>query len=121
MPRCGAGRIASTRAKRPRATTSATPPTVIRTRRLQEPDVPRAGWGGTRLRRKAHRFSVAAVIDRRAEQYPDRVMMSIGGIDVTFEQMRQRSCAAANALLDLGIASGDCVALFAGTCRGWLY
>src|SRR5277367_5484737 len=38
------------------------------------------------------RFSVAAVLDRRAEQYPDRVMMSIGGVDVTFEQMRQRTC-----------------------------
>jgi carnitine-CoA ligase len=67
------------------------------------------------------RFSVAAVLDRRAEQYPDRVMMSIGGIDVTFEQMRERSCAAANALLDLGIGPGDCVALFAGTCPEWIY
>jgi len=67
------------------------------------------------------RFSVAAVLDRRAEQYPDRVLMSIGGIDVTFEQMRQRSCAAANALLDLGIGPGDCVALFAATCPEWIY
>src|SRR3984885_5864534 len=48
-------------------------------------------------------------------------MMSIGGIDVTFEQMRQRSCAAANVLLDLGIGPGDCVALFAGTCPEWIY
>ena len=38
-----------------RPTTSATPPTVSLTRRPQEPDVPRAGWGGTRVRRKAHR------------------------------------------------------------------
>ena len=67
------------------------------------------------------RFSVAAVLDRRAEQYPDRVMMSIDGVDVTFEQMRRRSCAAANALLDLGIGPGDCVALFAGTCPEWIY
>ena len=29
--------------------------------------------------------------------------MSIGGIDVTFAQMRDRSCAAANVLLDLGV------------------
>lgn len=42
------------------------------------------------------RFTVPAVLDRRAQQYPDRVMMSIAGVDVTFEQMRQRSCAAAN-------------------------
>ena len=67
------------------------------------------------------RFSVAAVLDRRAEQFPDRVMMSIDGTDVTFEQMRQRSCAAAKALLDLGIGPGDCVALFAATCPEWIY
>jgi crotonobetaine/carnitine-CoA ligase len=67
------------------------------------------------------RFSVAAVLDRRAEQFPDRVMMSIAGTDVTFEQMRQRSCAAANALLDLGVGPGDCVALFTATCPEWIY
>src|SRR6201986_4739168 len=67
------------------------------------------------------RFSGAAVLDRRAEQFPDRVMMSIGGVDVTFEQMRQRSSAAAHALLDSGIGPGDCVALFAGTCPEWIY
>ena len=67
------------------------------------------------------RFSVAAVLDPRAEQYHDRVMMSIAGTDVTFEQMRQRSCAAANALLDLGIGPGDCVALFTATCPEWVY
>ncbi|HTZ16531.1 MAG TPA: AMP-binding protein [Mycobacterium sp.] len=67
------------------------------------------------------RFSVAAVLDQRAEEFPDRVMMSIAGIDVTFEQMRRRSCAAANALLDLGIGPGDCVALFTATCPEWVY
>ena len=67
------------------------------------------------------RFSVATVLDRRAEQFPDRVMMSIDGTEVTFEQMRRRSCAAANALLDLGIGPGDCVALFAATCPEWVY
>jgi carnitine-CoA ligase len=67
------------------------------------------------------RFSVAAVLDQRAEEFPDRVMMSIAGFDVTFEQMRRRSCAAANALLDLGIGPGDCVALFTATCPEWVY
>ncbi len=67
------------------------------------------------------RFSVAAVLDRRAEQCPDRVMMSIDGVDVTFEQMRRRSSAAAHVLLDLGIGPGDGVALFAGTCPEWIY
>src|SRR6202046_368594 len=67
------------------------------------------------------RFSVATVLDRRAQQFPDRVMMSIDGTEVTFEQMRRRSFAAANALLDLGIGPGDCVALFTATCPEWVY
>ncbi|GAA4541883.1 AMP-binding protein [Mycobacterium paraffinicum] len=66
-------------------------------------------------------FTVPAVLDRRAEQYPDRVMMSIAGVDVTFEQMRQRSCAAANILTALGVGRGDSVALFTGTCPEWVY
>jgi carnitine-CoA ligase len=67
------------------------------------------------------RFTVPAVLDRRAEQYPDRAMMVIAGVEVTFEQMRQRSCAAANILTDLGVGRGDCVALFSGTCPEWVY
>lgn len=66
-------------------------------------------------------FTVPAVLDRRAEQYPDRVMMSIAGVDVTFAQMRQRSRAAAQVLAGLGIGRGDCVALFTGTCAEWVY
>ncbi len=67
------------------------------------------------------RFTVPAVLDRRAEEYPDRTMMAIAGVDVTFEQMRQRSCAAAKLLADLGVGRGDCVALFSGTCPEWVY
>ncbi|OMC48960.1 ATP-dependent acyl-CoA ligase [Mycobacterium sp. IS-2888] len=67
------------------------------------------------------RFTVPAVLDRRAEQYPDRVMMSIAGVDVTFEQMRQRSCAAAHVLTEMGLGPGECVALFTATCPEWVY
>lgn len=66
-------------------------------------------------------FTVPAVLDRRAEQYPDRVMMSIAGVDVSFEQMRRRSVAAANMLAGLGVGRGDRVALFSGTCPEWVY
>lgn len=66
-------------------------------------------------------FTVPAVLDRRAEQHPDRVMMSIAGVDVTFEQMRRRSRAAANILSGLGVGRGDCVALFTATCPEWVY
>ncbi|MBW0020131.1 MAG: AMP-binding protein [Mycobacterium sp.] len=66
-------------------------------------------------------FTVPAVLDRRAEQCPDRVMMSIAGIDVTFEQMRQRSRAAAGVLTGLGVGRGETVALFTATCPEWVY
>jgi carnitine-CoA ligase len=67
------------------------------------------------------RFTVPDVLDRRAGQYPDRVMMTIAGTDVTFEQMRQRSCAAATLLAEMGVGRGDCVALFTATCPEWVY
>lgn len=66
-------------------------------------------------------FTVPAVLDLRAEQFPDRVMTSIAGMPVTFAQMRDRSCAAANVLLGLGVRRGETVALFTGTCPEWVY
>ena len=66
-------------------------------------------------------FSVPAVLDRRADQYGDQVMMSIAGTPVTFAQMRDRSCAAAHVLADLGVRRGETVALFTGTCPEWVY
>jgi crotonobetaine/carnitine-CoA ligase len=66
-------------------------------------------------------FTVAAVLDRRAEQYPDRVALSVAGTDVTFEELRRRSCAAAKLLVERGIGPGDCVALFTATCPEWIY
>ncbi|HZQ33298.1 MAG TPA: AMP-binding protein [Mycobacterium sp.] len=67
------------------------------------------------------RFTVPAVLDVRAEQCPDRVMMSIAGEPVTFAQMREKSCAAANVLLELGVQRGETVALFTGTYAEWVY
>jgi crotonobetaine/carnitine-CoA ligase len=66
-------------------------------------------------------LTVPAVLDQRAEQFGDRVMMSIAGTPVTFAQMRDRSCAAANVLADLGVGRGETVALFTGTCPEWVY
>jgi crotonobetaine/carnitine-CoA ligase len=71
--------------------------------------MPDAGW------------TVPAVLDQRAEQFADRVMMSIAGTPVTFAQMRDRSCAAANVLAELGVSRGETVALFTGTCPEWVY
>jgi carnitine-CoA ligase len=66
-------------------------------------------------------LTVPAVLDHRAEQFGDRVMMSIAGTPVTFAQMRDRSCAAAHVLADLGVRPGETVALFTGTCPEWVY
>ncbi|OBG24470.1 ATP-dependent acyl-CoA ligase [Mycolicibacterium celeriflavum] len=67
------------------------------------------------------RFAVPDVLDRRAGQFGDRVMMSIADEPVTFAQMRDRSSAAAHVLLDRGVAPGQTVALFTGTCPEWVY
>ena len=67
------------------------------------------------------RFTVPSVLDLRADQFGDRVMMSIAGTPVTFAQMRERSCAAANILAELGVRRGQTVALFTGTCPEWVY
>ncbi|HTI78036.1 MAG TPA: AMP-binding protein [Mycobacterium sp.] len=66
-------------------------------------------------------YTVPAVLDLRAQQFGDRVMMSIAGTPVTFAQMRDRSCAAANVLAGLGVKRGETVALFTGTCPEWVY
>jgi carnitine-CoA ligase len=66
-------------------------------------------------------FSVPAVLDQRASQSPGQVMISIDGAQVTFEVMRDLSCAAANILTDLGVQRGDTVALFTPTSPEWLY
>ncbi len=67
------------------------------------------------------RFTVPAALDQRAEEFGDRAMMSIAGTPVTFTQMRDRSCAAANVLAGLGVNPGETVALFTGTCPEWVY
>jgi len=66
-------------------------------------------------------FTVATVLDARAAEFGDRSLMVVGGVDVSFAQMRDRSNAAANVLLGLGVSRGDTVALFAGSTPQWVY
>lgn len=66
-------------------------------------------------------FTIPDVLDLRAEQIGDRVMMSIAGTPITFAQMRDRSLAAANVLTTNGVTRGDTVALFTATCPEWVY
>jgi crotonobetaine/carnitine-CoA ligase len=66
-------------------------------------------------------FAPVALLDARAGQFPNRVMMCIDNEDITFAQLRDRSNAAANVLVSLGVGQGDTVALFGGTTPEWVY
>ena len=61
------------------------------------------------------------MLDARAAEFGDRTLMRIDGCDVSFAQMRDRSIAAANVLLGLGVSRGDTVALFGGSTPEWVY
>jgi carnitine-CoA ligase len=91
----------------------------IRRRRVPEGGRPDGPIGPSQF--GVERFTIPAVLDERAEQFGDRVLMSIAGTPVTFAQMRDRSCAAANVLTDKGVSRGDTVALFTATCPEWVY
>jgi carnitine-CoA ligase len=91
------------------------------TRRQRVPDVRRPDGPIGPSQFGVEHFTIPAVLDRRAEQFADRVLMSIAGTPVTFAQMRDRSCAAANVLADNGVSRGDTVALFTATCPEWVY
>jgi carnitine-CoA ligase len=94
---------------------------VSRIRRRRVPEVRRPDGPIGPSQFGIERFAVADVLDQRAVQYGDRVMMSVAGVPVTFAQMRDRTCAAANVLADNGVAKGDTVALFTATCPEWVY
>jgi len=66
-------------------------------------------------------FTVATVLDARAAEFGDRSLMVVDGVDISFAQMLDRSNAAANVLLGLGVSRGDTVALFAGSTLHWVY
>jgi crotonobetaine/carnitine-CoA ligase len=66
-------------------------------------------------------FTVATVLDARAAEFGDRSLVVVGGVNISFAQMRDRSNAAANVLLGLGVSRGDTVALFAGSTPQWVY
>src|ERR1700754_3351296 len=121
MPPCGGGRIGSIPAKSRRRSTSGTPPPANRTRRRRVPEEVRPDGPIGPSQFGVERCTIPDVLDRRAEQFGDRVMMSIAGTPVTFAQMRDRSRAAANVLLDNGVTRGDTVALFTATCPEWVY
>jgi len=79
------------------------------------------GVGSAAATARVSEFTVPAVLDARAAECGDRTLMRIDGVDVSFAQMRDRSIAAANVLLGLGVSRGDTVALFSGSTPEWVY
>ena len=61
--------------------------------------------------------TLMAVLESRAERHPDKVAVYFGDDPVTYGQLLERSRAAANRLLDLGVGPGDTVGLLMENCE----
>jgi crotonobetaine/carnitine-CoA ligase len=60
------------------------------------------------------------VLDARAAERPEQPLLVIDDVPLTYRALRERSVAAANVLLGLGVEPGDRVALFMGTSPEWV-
>ncbi|MHB1585310.1 MAG: AMP-binding protein [Acidimicrobiales bacterium] len=64
--------------------------------------------------------TVVGLLDRRADEHPDRPYLIVDGRTLTYGELQGRAVAAAGALERLGVGPGDAVAVFADTCPEWL-
>jgi carnitine-CoA ligase len=65
-------------------------------------------------------LTITDVLDRRADEAPDRTFLHVLDVPVSYQEQRERSLAAAHALAGLGVRPGDRVAIFLSTCEEWL-
>jgi crotonobetaine/carnitine-CoA ligase len=61
--------------------------------------------------------TLIGVLEDRAERHADKVAVYFGDQPVTYGQLLERSRAAANRLIDLGVGPGDTVALLMENCE----
>ena len=61
-------------------------------------------------------YTLDGLLERRAEQYPDKVFLYLNDVPLTYGEVWRRSTAAANRLTQLGVGAGDTVAVFLETC-----
>ena len=61
--------------------------------------------------------TLIGVLEDRAERHADKVAVFFGDHPVTYGQLLERSRAAANRLIDLGVGPGDTVALLMENCE----
>ena len=65
-------------------------------------------------------LTVPALLDRAAEQFPDTEAVVAGDVRWTFDELRERSRAAARAFIEAGIEPGDRVAFWAPNIPEWI-
>jgi crotonobetaine/carnitine-CoA ligase len=66
------------------------------------------------------RLTLPQVVDQQAERRPAETCLHVGPVQITCEQLAERSIRAANTLAGLGIGHGDRVAIFMETAPEWL-
>lgn len=67
------------------------------------------------MRPMPHR-TVPAVLEHGAASWPNKVALACGDTELTYAGLRDRTARVATGLSDLGVASGDRVALMLGNC-----
>jgi carnitine-CoA ligase len=65
-------------------------------------------------------LTLPGILDAQVAQRPDQSLLVIDDVPLSYRTLQERSIAAANVLLGLGIGPGDRVALFMGTCPEWV-
>ena len=68
----------------------------------------------------ANAWTLADVFGRRAAEHPERTLLVSGGRSLSYGQVEARSAALAAALGELGVESGDRVAVNLPNCPEWV-
>jgi carnitine-CoA ligase len=67
-----------------------------------------------------HGLTIPGVLDAQAAVRPEQSLLVIDDVPLSYRSLQERSIAAANVLIGLGLEPGDRVALFMGTCPEWV-
>lgn len=68
-----------------------------------------------------HRAVVGDLIARSAQRFGGRTALVCGGQNISFREVNEKSCQAANAFLAMGIGRGDRVAFMTHNCLDYIY
>jgi crotonobetaine/carnitine-CoA ligase len=65
--------------------------------------------------------TITGLLDAQCEERPDQACLVVRDEVITYAQLRDRTIAAAGALVGLGLQAGETVAIFANTYPSWIY